>query len=75
MGVVVSAATVSGFDLFMRHTDTNGKQYVALHRVWDKDLFLNTRAGEAEAANAKVKNGKAKVEQITEAQYLQERLA
>lgn len=66
-----------GFDLFMRHTDTDGKATVRSTRVWDKALFLAAREAEAQRENAKAKEkGKpalAAAQQITQEQYLKER--
>lgn len=67
----------SHFDLYMRHTDTNGKSVVMAHRVWDKDRFIQARTAEAQRENAKAREkgapALAGVQQITEAQYKQER--
>lgn len=60
-------------DLYLRHTGTDGKSFVQCHRVWDADLFLTTKAHEADEANAKVRDGKprfATVEVITRDEYL-----
>lgn len=66
-----------GRDVFVRHTDTNGHATVRSHRVWCADLFLAARAAEADKLNHDVKDKDAprlaKVEVITQAQYLKER--
>lgn len=49
-------------DVFLLHTDKQGNAYAASHRVWDKDLFLQT---EADAAR---KEG-GQVFALTEAEY------
>ena len=70
------SATAHGRDIYMRHTDTGGKSFVRLHRVWDADRFVAARQAEAEKLNADVKDGAprlAKAEQITEEQYRKER--
>lgn len=54
-------------DVYARHTNKEGKSYVAQHRVWDAARFFAARADEA----AK-EGGKAKCEQITEEQYRKE---
>lgn len=72
----MSTMEMVGFDLFMRHTDTDGKSVVRSHRVWDKEAFIAARQGEAASENAKVKGDKprkARVDQITEDQYRKER--
>ncbi len=73
-------ATLAGRDIFLRHTATNGKSFVQTHRVWDADRFI---AGQQQAAanlnrdatnqGAKPAACLAKVEQITEEQYRNER--
>lgn len=65
-----------GQDLFLRHTNTEGRAHVQQHRVWDKEKFLSTRKAEVDKMNAEAKAGeprKARVDHITEAQYLKER--
>lgn len=67
---------MQSFYLYMRHTDANGKSVVREHLVWDKDLFLASRAREAEQENGKQPSGaprKAAVQHITHDQYLKER--
>lgn len=70
-------ATLAGRDVFARHTDTNGASHVQSHRVWDADRFFGARQTEAASANAQaIKKGEpalAKVEQITEQQYRDQR--
>ncbi len=68
--------TIVGRDIYMRHTDTEGRSYVNEHRVWDAKKFVNSQAKAAADLNANVKgDGKrlAKAEQITKAVYLAER--
>lgn len=63
-------------DFWLRHTDTDGKSYVREHRVWDGELFLASQQDAARNLNEGQKPGKsrlAKVEQITQEQYLKER--
>lgn len=70
------SAEVYGYDLFARHTATDGTSYVACHRVWDKERFVAVRTAEALQLNEKVKQGeprKAMFEQITETEYLKGR--
>lgn len=65
-----------GRDIFVRHTNTDGKSFVQCHRVWDVGLFMMARTAEASKLNAEVKgDGKrcAKCEQITEDQYRKEK--
>jgi hypothetical protein len=71
-------ATSFGRDIYLRHTGTDGNSFIAHHRAWDADRMLEHRRREAANANADVKGDKsrlAKVEQITEDQYLAERRA
>lgn len=68
----MSQASISGRDIYVRHTDTNGKSHVEQHRVWDRDRFIASRQADASQANAKVEgDGKrlAKVELITAEQF------
>lgn len=70
------SAEPCGVDVFMRHTDVNGKKTVMLHRSWDKERTIAARQADAQRENAKQKDGEprlAKSEQITEEQYLKER--
>lgn len=63
-------------DIWMRHTNVDGKSYVAEHRVWDADRFVASQQRAAANLNADQKPGRprlAKAEQITEEQYLKER--
>ena len=66
-------------DLHLRVTDTGGSAVVRQHRVWDADRFLAARQREASNLNAEaVKDDPrakqlAKVELITEAEYLKAR--
>lgn len=63
-------------DLWMRHTDVNGKSYVAEHRVWDAVRFVAARQQEAAMLNDKQTPGQprlAAAEQITEEQYRKEK--
>lgn len=65
-----------GFDVHLRHTNTDGKSYVQSHRVWNKDRFMVANEQAVAKLNAERKPGesrKAKVEQITEEQYMKER--
>lgn len=64
---------MAGFDLFMRHTNTDGKSHVQQHRVWDKQRFLDARSADAAQLNAKEGSKKAKAEHITQDQYRKER--
>jgi hypothetical protein len=59
-----------GRDIYLRHTDKNGKSYVQQHRVWDAGRFVA-----AQLAAAVNEGGKAFVQQITEDQYRKERQA
>lgn len=59
-----------GRDIYLRHTDKDGKSYVQQHRVWDADRFITSQM---EAA-LKV-GGKAMVQQLTREQYATERTA
>lgn len=61
-------ATSHGRDLYVRHTDENGKTVVREHRVWDADRFLSSQQAEA-----KKTGGKAAVQQVTREDYLKER--
>lgn len=66
------AGTLTCRDLYLRHTDTQGRSTVTLHRVWDADRFLAARVAEAAKANADVKGDeprKAAVAIATEADY------
>lgn len=68
--------TMEARDLYLRHTDTNGKSTNQMHRVWDADKFLASQQDEATKQNTKVKEGAprlAKVEQITRETYRDER--
>lgn len=69
-----------GRDIYLRHTDTNGRRFVQCHRVWDAERFITARQADAAKANADAKDGPellamrvASVEQITEEQYRNER--
>lgn len=72
----------SARDVFMRHTDTDGKSFVFCHRVWitepgSADKFVAIKQDAAAAANAQATKDKkpalASSQQITEAQYLKEK--
>jgi hypothetical protein len=68
--------TIVCHDLHLRHTDTEGRSRVQLHRVWDSDRFIAARESEAAGLNAAVKGDEkrlAKVERITVEQYQKER--
>jgi hypothetical protein len=70
------ALELMGRDLWLRHTDTNGKSHVVQHRVWDGDRFVEAQKKAAEKVNEQQKDDepkKARVDQITEDQYLKER--
>ncbi len=75
----MSTETITCRDLHLRHTDTKGRATVQRHRVWDADLFLAARQREASNLNARAveEDAKApqlaKVELITEAEYLKAR--
>ena len=75
----MSSDTLICRDLHMRFTDTHGKAVVRCHRVWDADRFILARQLEASHDNAKVGAEdptlpqRAKVEVITEAEYLKAR--
>lgn len=72
----MSTMEMVGFDLFIRHTDTDGNSVVRMHRVWDKERFIAARQDEAASENAKVKGDKprkARADHITEDQYKKER--
>lgn len=65
-------------DIYLRHTATDGKSYVAEHRVWDAERFITAQQRAAADVNAKQKTdqpGKARVDQITKEQYRKERNA
>lgn len=75
-------ATLAGRDIFLRHTATDGKSHVLLHRVWDAERFIAAQQQSAANLNrdavsqgAKPTACLAKVEQITEEQYRTERKA
>jgi len=65
-------------DVFVRHTEGNGRSYVMCHRVWDADRFLAAQVEAAKrlAREAHEKNQPFlhKAEQITEDQYRKERV-
>ena len=65
-----------GHDIYIRHTNTDGKSWVAFHRVWDKSIFLATQQRDAEQSNqeaiGKGKSAQADVTQITFEQYRKE---
>lgn len=50
--------------IYMKRTDKEGRATFTHHRVWDEQLFMSTRHGEAIK-----EGGAAKVEQITRADY------
>lgn len=63
-------------DIWIRHTDTDGRSAVVCHRVWDAERFVAAQQRSAEQLNLKAEDGAshlAKVEQITEEQYKAER--
>ena len=65
-----------GRDIYMRHTNTDGKSFVQTHRVWDADRFVASQQQAASKLNADVKSDaprKAKAEQITHEQFNRER--
>lgn len=70
-------STMTGRDVHLRHTDTNGHQTVRQHRVWCADTFLAAQSAEADKLNRDVKDKDAprlaKVEVITAAEYAKER--
>ncbi len=55
-------------DVHARHTNKEGRSYVATHRVWSAERFFAARAAEA----AK-EGGKARCDQITQEQFEKER--
>lgn len=55
-------------DVFVRHTDKDGRTHVEEHRVWNRELFLKSLARGAVQAG-----GEAKAEAITREQFDQER--
>jgi hypothetical protein len=68
--------TLTGRDIYLRHTNTGGASWVCEHRVWDAEKFIASQAAAAVALNAEVKGEaprRARVEQITREQYLNER--
>lgn len=70
------AIEMVGRDMFLRHTAGNGRSYVRSHRVWDADKFMAAQKQAAVTLNAEESDPKqrmAKVEQITEDQYLKEK--
>lgn len=74
----MNQATAFGRDVYLRHTGVDGNSYVQDHRAWDAERLVAARQRDAEAANARAEAGKprlAKVEQITQEQYLAERRA
>jgi hypothetical protein len=75
----MSAATLVGRDLYLRHTDTNGRSNVQLHRVWDVERFLAARQSDAQRLNAGVKDKDAArpacVEVVDRAAYMSARAA
>lgn len=65
-----------GRDVWLKHTGNDGKSYVQQHRVWDADRFIESQQKAVRDVNAKQDGGKpglAKVEPITEEQYLKEK--
>lgn len=71
-------ATLIGRDIYLRHTDPQGKSFVQEHRVWDADRFIASQQQAAKKLNADQKPDAprlAKVEQITPDQYRTERIA
>jgi hypothetical protein len=72
----MATETMIARDVFMRHTNTDGKSFVQEHRVWDIGRFMSAREADAAKLNAGVKDDAprlAKVEQITVDQYKRER--
>jgi len=70
--------TLVGRDVFLRHTDVNGKASVQCHRTWDAERFIASQQAAAAKVNAEQKDGqprRARVEQITEDQFRNERFA
>lgn len=68
-----------GRDIFMRHTNTDGKAYVMNHRVWDAERFIASQQQAVAKLNADARQANppkpalAKAEQITDDQYRKER--
>lgn len=68
-----------GRSLYLRQTSADGKTHVTEHWVWDAERFLAARKRESEKLNADALRDNAKatqlarVEQITDDQYLKER--
>lgn len=63
-------------DIYLRHTDADGKSRVVEHRVWDADRFIASQEEAARKVNAEQKGDaprRAAVQQITHDQYLKER--
>lgn len=58
------SSTLVGVDVYVRHTDINGRSHVEHHRAWDRDLFLKSLARAAAGVG-----GEAKAEALTEEQY------
>lgn len=60
----MKASVMVAVDVYVKHTDKDGRSFVQVHRAWDRDLFLQSLAKAAVEAG-----GKAKAEAITEQQY------
>lgn len=61
--------------IWMRFTSNDGSAHVSEHVVWNKELFVSSKADDAATERARPDAGRrlAKAEQITEDQYKAER--
>lgn len=63
-------------DLYLRHTAGDGKSYVAEHRVWDAERFLNAQQAACNKVNAQESDPRmrqAAVTIVSRDTYIQER--
>jgi hypothetical protein len=57
-----------GLDVWLRHTDKDGRSHVMQHRCWDRERFVQSQRDAA-----RKQGGLADVQQITPEQYKKER--
>lgn len=74
----MTTPALMGRDVFMRHTDGDGKSYVERYRCWDADLFEAVQRKDAskqalDHGNKTGTPGKHRAERITESVYVAER--
>lgn len=58
-----------GTDLYLKHTDADGRSNIQRHRVWDSALFFQTRSDECKALREKNAGAQNAVELATVTEF------